>query len=73
VKATRQARATKQQVALLVDYMALHPHVANNQFVGPHGNQNLQGGWDEIVTQLNALAPPGKGKTVESWKNVSIL
>lgn len=72
-KKSRQGRRNDSQLSFLVDYMIQNPHVATGKFNSLHGNANLKGSWDDLVTQLNNLRNPGvKEKDVKSWKEVSI-
>lgn len=57
----------------MIDYLVAHPHVASGKFISLHGKENLQGSWEELAAQLNAMSKNGKIKDVNSWKTVSVL
>lgn len=67
----RQGRASKQQTEMMIDYLIAHPHIASGKFISLHGKENLQGSWEELAAQLNAMSKNGKIKDVTSWKTVS--
>lgn len=67
-KKIRQGRASKQQTEAMVDYLIAHLHVASGKFISLHGKENLQGSWEELAAQLNAMSKYGKIKDVTSWK-----
>ncbi|XP_032687046.1 uncharacterized protein LOC116851588 [Odontomachus brunneus] len=52
----------------MVDYFVLHPYVATGKFTSLQGRANLEGSWEELVNQLNAMSKSGKEKDVASWK-----
>ncbi|XP_032685811.1 uncharacterized protein LOC116850985 [Odontomachus brunneus] len=68
VKKKRQGRATKEQLEAMVGYFVLHPYVATGKFTSLQGRANLEGSWEELVNQLNAMSKGGKEKDVASWK-----
>jgi len=57
----------------MVDYLIAHPHVASGKFISLHGKENLQGSWEELAAQLNAMSKNGKIKDVTSWKTVCFV
>lgn len=71
-KKARQGRATKEQLETMVDYFVINPHVAIGKFISLQGKADLQGSWEELASQLNAMSKSGKEKDVASWKTVSI-
>ncbi|XP_039305543.1 uncharacterized protein LOC105204489 [Solenopsis invicta] len=68
-KAKRQAKATSAQIDYMVDYFVQHPHVATGKFQSLHGNTDLRGSWEQLVTQLNSIGKNGKTKDVKSWES----
>ncbi|KYM97810.1 hypothetical protein ALC62_11495, partial [Cyphomyrmex costatus] len=64
----RQGRATKEQLEAMVDYFVINPHVATGKFMSLQGRASLEGSWEELVQQLNAMSKNGKEKDVASWK-----
>lgn len=69
----RQAKATSAQIDYMVDYFVQHPHVATGRFQSLHGNADLRGSWEQLVTDLNSMGKDGKTKDIKSWKSVSEL
>ncbi|CAL1672242.1 unnamed protein product [Lasius platythorax] len=53
----------------MVDYFVQHPHVATGKFQSLHGNADLRGSWEQLVTQLNSMENDGKTKDIKSWKS----
>ncbi|XP_036144484.1 uncharacterized protein LOC118646204 [Monomorium pharaonis] len=52
----------------MVDYFVINPHVATGKFISLQGQADLQGSWEELANQLNAMSKSGKEKDVASWK-----
>lgn len=71
-KKQRQGRATKEQLEAMVDYFVINPHVATGKFI-LQGRASLEGSWEELAQQLNAMSKSGKEKDVASWKTVRIF
>lgn len=69
----RQGRATKEQLEAMVDYFVINPHVATGKFISLQGRASLEGSWEELAQQLNAMSKSGKEKDVASWKTVRIF
>lgn len=72
-KKQRQGRATKEQLEAMVDYFVINPHVATGKFISLQGRASLEGSWEELAQQLNAMSKSGKEKDVASWKTVRIF
>lgn len=69
----RQGRASREQIEAIVDYLIANPHAGSGKFTSLHGKENIQGSWEELAAQLNAMSKNDKIKDVTSWKTVSAL
>lgn len=64
----RQARASEQQLDIMVDYLYKHPYLASGRAGSTAGGRYAQGSWEDLAKKLNSLFPAGKSKDVDSWK-----